>query len=122
MNLAIPFRPKLFETLKLYSGALFRRDFAAGSFADISTEWFAWILRPVEHEHRPEELFPAQASFAQHTPETVLQYTAGPAGGAVMQLALAARRFQHGRVQAYLLYLLIGTAALAVLVLLGGDK
>jgi hypothetical protein len=30
MNIAIPFRPKLFETLKNYSGALFRRDFAAG--------------------------------------------------------------------------------------------
>ena len=30
MNIAIPFRPKLFETLKNYSGALFRRDFRAG--------------------------------------------------------------------------------------------
>lgn len=30
MNIAIPFRPKLFETLKNYSGALFRRDFGAG--------------------------------------------------------------------------------------------
>lgn len=30
MSLAIPFRPKLFETLKNYSGALFRRDFSAG--------------------------------------------------------------------------------------------
>lgn len=30
MNIAIPFRPKLFETLKNYSGALFRRDLGAG--------------------------------------------------------------------------------------------
>lgn len=30
MNLAIPFRPKLFETLRNYSGELFRRDFLAG--------------------------------------------------------------------------------------------
>ena len=30
MNIAIPFRPKLFETLKHYSSKLFRRDFAAG--------------------------------------------------------------------------------------------
>lgn len=30
MSLAIPFRPKLFETLKSYSGARFRRDFGAG--------------------------------------------------------------------------------------------
>ena len=33
---------------------------------------------------------------------------------------MAARRLQHGRVQAYLLYLLIGLAALAGLVLWGG--
>ncbi len=30
MNLAIPFRPKLFEALKNYSSAQFRRDFGAG--------------------------------------------------------------------------------------------
>ena len=30
MNLAIPFRPKLFEALKNYSGVLLRRDFGAG--------------------------------------------------------------------------------------------
>ncbi|HLP75970.1 MAG TPA: SulP family inorganic anion transporter, partial [Candidatus Paceibacterota bacterium] len=30
MNLAIPFRPKFFETLKQYSSEQFRRDFAAG--------------------------------------------------------------------------------------------
>jgi sulfate permease, SulP family len=30
VNIAIPFRPKLFETLKDYSGALFRRDLGAG--------------------------------------------------------------------------------------------
>lgn len=30
MNLAIPLRPKLFETLKNYSGVLLRRDFGAG--------------------------------------------------------------------------------------------
>jgi SulP family sulfate permease len=30
MNIAIPFRPKLFETLKNYSGELFRKDFGAG--------------------------------------------------------------------------------------------
>ena len=26
--------------------------------AGIITEWFAWILRPVRHEHRPENTFP----------------------------------------------------------------
>jgi hydrogenase-4 component B len=99
-----------------------RMQYTAGSFAGIITEWFVWILRPVKHEHRPENAFPVRASFEKHTPETVLEYVVEPAGGAVMQLALAARRFQHGRVQAYLLYLLIGVAALALVVLLGGGE
>ena len=64
----------------------------------------------------------SEAAFEEHTPETVLERFVEPAGGAVMQLAMAARRFQHGRVQSYLLYLLIGLAALAGLVLVGGGK
>jgi hydrogenase-4 component B len=99
-----------------------RMQYTAGSFAGIITEWFAWILRPVRHEHRPLETLPPRASFAEHTPETVLEYAVEPAGGLVMQLSTAARRLQHGRVQAYLLYLLIGLAALAVVVLIGVDQ
>jgi hypothetical protein len=36
-----------------------------------------------------------------------------------MRSAVAARRLQHGRVQAYLLYLLIGVALLTAVVLVG---
>jgi hydrogenase-4 component B len=99
-----------------------RMQYTAGSFAGIITEWFAWILRPARHENRPTETLPVGASFSEHTPETVLEYAAEPAGGMVMQLSMAARRLQHGRVQAYLVYVLIGLAALAVVVLVGGDK
>jgi hydrogenase-4 component B len=105
-----------------YAAPTARMQYTAGSFAGLITEWFAWILRPVQHEHRPTETFPAHASYSRHTPETVLEYAVEPAGGVVMQLSTAARRLQHGRVQAYLLYLLIGLAALAVVVLLGGDQ
>lgn len=105
-----------------YAAPTARMQYTAGSFAGLITEWFAWILRPVRHEHRPEELLPARASYSQHTPETVLEYAVEPAGGVVMQLSLAARRLQHGRVQAYLLYLLIGLAALAVVVLIGVEQ
>lgn len=105
-----------------YAAPTARMQYTAGSFAGIITEWFAWILRPVRHDHRPEKVFPSCATFSQHTPETVLEYAVEPAARAVMQLAQTARRFQHGRVQAYLLYLLIGTAAIALLVLLGVEK
>ena len=103
-----------------YAAPTARMQYTAGSFAGIITGWFEWILRPVRHEHRPLETFPAGASFAEHTPETVLEHVVEPAGGVVMQLSLAARRLQHGRLQSYLLYLVIGLAALALLVMTGG--
>jgi len=103
-----------------YAAPTPRMQYTAGSFASIINEWFAWILRPERHEHRPaeQELLPAGASFAEHTPETVLEYIVHPVGRGVMHLSAAARRLQHGRLQAYLLYLLVGVMALAGIVLL----
>ncbi|MFA6546090.1 MAG: proton-conducting transporter membrane subunit [Limisphaerales bacterium] len=105
-----------------YATPTARMQYTAGSFASIITEWFAWILRPARHEHRPEVLLPAGASFAEHTPETVLEQVVEPLGDIVLQTSTATRRLQHGRVQSYLLYLLIGLAALAALVLIGGGE
>ena len=99
-----------------------RMQYTAGSFAAIITEWFAFILRPQRHEHRPETAFPAAADFTEHTPETVLEQVVEPAGVVVLRISSAVRRLQHGRVQSYLFYLLIGIAALAGLVLAGGGR
>jgi hydrogenase-4 component B len=105
-----------------YAAPTARMQYTAGSFAGIITEWFAWILRPATHERRPEKTFPVEAEFARHTPETVLEYAVEPLGNVVMRLALAARRFQHGKVQAYLFYLLAAMAALVMVLLLGGGR
>jgi hydrogenase-4 component B len=105
-----------------YAAPTARMQYTAGSFAGIVTEWFAWILRPIRHEHRPEEPFPATANFAEHTPETVLEHVVQPAGTAVMRLSTAVRQLQQGSLQAYLLYLLIGVAALAALVMIGDGQ
>ncbi len=99
-----------------------RMQYTAGSFAATITEWFAGILRPERHEDRPAVAFPAHAAFAEHTPETVLHRVVEPVGGLVMQLSGAARRLQHGRLQAYLLYLVAGVAALAALVMTGDGQ
>lgn len=104
-----------------YAAPTPRMQYTAGSFAGIVVEWFAAILRPQRHEHRPVVLLPARASFVEHTPETVLELIVEPVGGAVMRISRAGRSLQHGRVQSYLLYLLFGLAALAVLILLGGE-
>ena len=96
-----------------------RMQYTAGSFAGIITGWFAWILRPQCHARPPEGLFPAHARYAEHTPETVLEYVVEPTGQVVMSISTAVRRLQHGRSQAYILYLVVGLAALAVLVFAG---
>ena len=97
-----------------------RMQYTAGSFAGIITEWFAFILRPDRHVDLPVVLLPRSAHYAEHTPETVLEHVVEPAGGMVMRLSAAVRRLQHGRLQAYLLYLLIGLAALGLMVSFGG--
>ena len=99
-----------------------RMQYTAGSFAGIITEWFAWILRPERHQQLPENYFPVQARHAEHTPETVLEKIIEPAAVLVMRVTAVARSLQHGRAQAYLLYLLIGVAALSILILLGGGQ
>ena len=99
-----------------------RMQYTAGSFAGIITGWFDWILRPVRHEHRPVVTLPQNASFSGHTPETVLEHVIGPASAVVMRISKATRSLQHGRVHAYLLYLLLGLAGLAGVVVFGGAR
>ena len=105
-----------------YAAPVPRMQYTAGSFAGIITGWFDWILRPVRHAHLPKDNFPARADFAEHTPETVLERVIEPAGSLVQRLSLAVRRLQDGRVQAYILYLLLGLAALAILAVMGGPR
>ena len=105
-----------------YAAPTSRMQYTAGSFAGIINEWFDWILRRERHEQRPEENFPAHAHQTEHTPETVLEKVVQPVAAVVLNISAVARRLQHGRVQAYLLYLLIGIALLTVLVVMGGTQ
>jgi hydrogenase-4 component B len=99
-----------------------RMQYTAASFAGIITGWFGWILRPHRHAHLPRGNFPAHADYAEHTPEVVLENVIEPAGSLVMRVSTAVRRLQHGRVQSYIFYLLLGLAALAILAVIGGGK
>ena len=105
-----------------YAAPTPRMQYTAGSFAAIITGWFGWILRPRRTVDPPQGPFPARARYAEHTPETVLEYVVEPAGRAVLVVAGAARRLQHGRLQAYILYLVVGLAAVALLVFAGGPR
>lgn len=105
-----------------YARPTARMQYTAGSFAATITEWFEWILRPVVHVVRPEAVLAGRASHGSHTPETVLERIVEPVGGVVMLLSTTVRRRQHGRVQSYLFYLLLGVAVLAGVVLAGGGR
>jgi hydrogenase-4 component B len=90
-----------------------RMQYTAGSFAGIITEWFGLVLRQERHAQRPEGCFPASARLTVHTPETVLERVVEPMARAVLLGSSLVRRLQHGRVQSYVLYILIGLLALA---------
>jgi hydrogenase-4 component B len=105
-----------------YAAPTPRMQYTAGSFAGIITGWFDWILRPQRHTQLPKGNFPTHADFEEHTPETVLESVIEPAGSLVLRVSTAVRRLQHGRVQSYIFYLLLGLAALAILAVMGGAK
>ncbi|MBK9990800.1 MAG: NADH-quinone oxidoreductase subunit H [Verrucomicrobia bacterium] len=99
-----------------------RMQYTGGSFGDIGAGWFFWILRTERKLRRPRGPFPEAASQVERVPETVLEQVIGPVGYVVMRVSTAVRHLQQGRLQSYILYLVAGLAALAVLVVLGGAR
>jgi hydrogenase-4 component B len=97
-----------------------RMQYTGGSFAGIATGWFAWILQPARSAHRPRGTLPQGAFRQERIPETMLERVIAPMGAGVIRISTAVRRLQHGRLQAYILYVVAGIAALGSLVMLGG--
>ena len=94
-----------------------RMQYTAGSFASTLTGWFDWVLQRTRHVSGPKGIFPEKASFEEHTPETVLEKIIQPLSNYPMRMAAIARKTQHGRLQFYLLYLIIAVFTLAMIVL-----
>lgn len=97
-----------------------RMQYSAASFAAIIAGWFTWILWPRAVVRRPRGAMPSEAQRVTHIPETVLERLVRPAGMVVTQLSGAARRFQHGGLQLYVLYVVAGVIAIGALVLVEG--
>jgi hydrogenase-4 component B len=103
-----------------YAAPTVRMQYTAGSFAQIITGWFGWILCPQRHVKPVAGVLPKTAKFSEHTPETVLEHVVQPVGTLVLSISTAVRRLQHGRLQYYILYLVLGLIGLALLTFLGG--
>jgi hydrogenase-4 component B len=102
-----------------YAQPTARMQYTSGAFAGIAGGWLAALFRPETRQRRPRGPFPVAGSYFARVPEAVLERVIMPAGGRVMRVALAARRLQHGRLQAYILFLVVGLAGVAALVLAG---
>lgn len=97
-----------------------RIQYTGGSFSGIAAGWFSWIFRPLRKFRRPRGPFPTVAIHLERIPETMLENLIQPAGRLILSLSHAVRGLQHGRLQAYILYLVAGLVILGVSVFLGG--
>ena len=103
-----------------YVGPTARMQYTSGAMAGIAAGWFGWLLQPVRQVRRPRGLLPVMASWIERVPDTVLERVLTPVSDGVLRVAGAVRARQHGRLQAYILYVVVGLMAAGVLVLLGG--
>ncbi|HSP17394.1 MAG TPA: proton-conducting transporter membrane subunit [Thermoanaerobaculia bacterium] len=90
-----------------------RMQYTSSSFARGLVAFFAWAMPPEVHGPRSLPLFPSEAKFESHVPDTVLDRALLPALRGGQWLLGFARFIQSGRVQLYLLY--VGVTLLALL-------
>jgi hydrogenase-4 component B len=95
-----------------------RMQYSGGSFSALAASWFSWILRPARTLRRPRGIFPVGAMSLERVPETVLEHGITPLGAGIIRVSTAVRRLQHGRVSSYILYVVVGLAALGGFVLI----
>jgi hydrogenase-4 component B len=99
-----------------YAAPSARMQYSSGAFAGIASGWFGWILLPVRRVRRPRSAFPEAAILLERLPETVLERAIEPAARVILRVSTAVRQLQHGRLQYYIAYLVVGLSALGVLV------
>jgi formate hydrogenlyase subunit 3/multisubunit Na+/H+ antiporter MnhD subunit len=96
-----------------YAAPTVRMQYTASSFADPITRLFRAFLRTRRRFAPPTGLFPATSSFASDTPDVYRERMYRPAFSTVESVLARFRWLQHGRLNLYILYIV-----LALLVLL----
>lgn len=84
-----------------------RMQYTASSFAQMLVDLFAWALMPQRHVHPPQGLFPQQADFETHVPETVLDRGFQPLFDWLAGFCSRFRILQQGSLEVYLLYIFL---------------
>ncbi len=82
-------------------------QYTASSFSRPLTESFDVLLRSRREAPRVDGLFPAATELATSTPDLCTSVGYGPFFRGLSRALLSFRRLQHGRLQSYILYLLL---------------
>ena len=91
-----------------------RMGYTASSFAAILVDLFGWLLRPRAQSATGRELFAPSRSFHSVVPEPILDRVLLPIWDGVGRILVPLRAVQRGRIQQYLLYILLTLALLLI--------
>jgi formate hydrogenlyase subunit 3/multisubunit Na+/H+ antiporter MnhD subunit len=96
-----------------YAAAGPRIQYTASSFAATLVGLFRWAILPDEHRPRVDGPFPqAGERYESHAPDPVLDRLLVPGAGRARSVLSLVRVIQAGRVQTYLLYIVVTLVAL----------
>jgi len=90
-----------------YAAPTSRIQYTASSLAQMIVTLFNWVLRPRTHKPHVEGVFPHAAQMHSHVDDAVLDKVLLPFGSRIEKWFGWFRRFQHGMIQQYVLYILI---------------
>jgi len=89
-----------------------RMAYTASSFGQILVGLYGWLLHPRSQETVAKELFPPARSFHTSVPERVIEDVLTPLWAGFRRGLIPFRALQQGRVQQYLVYILLTLCAL----------
>ena len=90
-------------------------SYSASSFAQLLVDLYGWLLRPRAGHAIRTELFPSRQHFHTRVPEQVTEFVLAPLWVSFRRALAPFRALQHGRVQLYLMYVLLTLCILVVL-------
>jgi hydrogenase-4 component B len=90
-----------------YAQPVPRAQYTASSFAEMLTGLFSWALHPRTQRPAIDSVFPSKTGFAAEFPDTLLERGLLPVFRYSARQMMKLRMLQQGRVQIYLLYILI---------------
>jgi hydrogenase-4 component B len=91
-----------------------RMQYTSSSFAQPIVDMFRGILGSRKKQNGPQGLFPQEGSFHSETPDVFEHKLIRPALSGMGRLIGGMRRFQHGRLQVYVLYIAVTIIALLI--------